>query len=282
MTTIQATEGAKAAPAPPRAKRQAVSKRTRFEVFKRDGFKCQYCGGAAPEVLLHVDHIQPVAKGGGRDLLNLITACVDCNAGKSDVLIGDDAAVTKQRLQLDALNERREQLAMVLKWRDAMKTLDQQGVDAFSAAWKDAVPGWSLSEKGLKDARALLRKFGLAQCLAAIGVASETYVEIEDGKATPEAVGLAFSKLGGICRMAAMPEAERRLYYIKGIVRNRCERYMRERDCLQLLKEAHDLGVDLDYLTVIAKDANYWSQWERWMGEIIQEQKDANGARAKP
>lgn len=43
-------------------KRKSLSKKTRFEVFKRDSFTCQYCGRSAPEVVLQVDHIKPVAK----------------------------------------------------------------------------------------------------------------------------------------------------------------------------------------------------------------------------
>lgn len=45
--------------------RKAISKKTRFEVFKRDRFTCQYCGATPPGVLLHIDHIHPVAEGGG-------------------------------------------------------------------------------------------------------------------------------------------------------------------------------------------------------------------------
>jgi len=44
--------------------RKELSKSIRFEIFKRDSFKCQYCGRMAPEVVLHVDHIKPVAEGG--------------------------------------------------------------------------------------------------------------------------------------------------------------------------------------------------------------------------
>ena len=40
--------------------RQAISKKLRFEIFKRDSFTCQYCGSSAPEVLLHADHLKPV------------------------------------------------------------------------------------------------------------------------------------------------------------------------------------------------------------------------------
>ena len=45
-------------------KRKTISKKTRFEVFKRDSFKCQYCGASAPEAILVVDHIDPFSKGG--------------------------------------------------------------------------------------------------------------------------------------------------------------------------------------------------------------------------
>ena len=66
------------------AKRKNLSKSVRFEVFKRDSFKCQYCGKSAPDVVLEVDHIIPVSKGGDNDISNLITACFDCNRGKRD------------------------------------------------------------------------------------------------------------------------------------------------------------------------------------------------------
>lgn len=63
-------------------KRKALSKRVRFEVFKRDLFACQYCGAAPPSVLLHIDHIVAVANGGGNEADNLVTACENCNLGK--------------------------------------------------------------------------------------------------------------------------------------------------------------------------------------------------------
>lgn len=65
--------------------RKQVSTRRRFEVFKRDGFKCQYCGAHPPDAILHVDHIEAVANGGTNDMDNLITACASCNMGKSAV-----------------------------------------------------------------------------------------------------------------------------------------------------------------------------------------------------
>jgi hypothetical protein len=65
-----------------KAKRKSISKKTRFEVFKRDGFRCQYCGACPPGVLLHVDHIVAVASGGDNGIDNLVTSCEPCNLGK--------------------------------------------------------------------------------------------------------------------------------------------------------------------------------------------------------
>lgn len=61
----------------------AVSKRLRYEILRRDNHACRYCGRAAPNVELAVDHVVPTALGGSDEPDNLITACVDCNSGKS-------------------------------------------------------------------------------------------------------------------------------------------------------------------------------------------------------
>ena len=72
------------------AKRKSLSKSVRFEVFKRDSFKCQYCGKSAPDVVLEVDHIIPVSKGGKTVMSNLQTLCERCNIGKSNKTENDD------------------------------------------------------------------------------------------------------------------------------------------------------------------------------------------------
>lgn len=63
--------------------RKQISAGVRFAVLRRDNFTCQYCGAKAPDVELHVDHIHPLCHGGTNDMVNLITACKDCNLGKS-------------------------------------------------------------------------------------------------------------------------------------------------------------------------------------------------------
>lgn len=72
----------------------AVSKRLRTEIFRRDDHTCQYCGRKAPEVPITIDHVVPEALGGTDDPTNLVTACKDCNAGKSS--IAPDSALVAQ------------------------------------------------------------------------------------------------------------------------------------------------------------------------------------------
>jgi len=57
----------------------------RFDVFMRDGFRCRYCGVSVDDgAILHADHVVPESKGGPTTFENLVTACIDCNLGKSN------------------------------------------------------------------------------------------------------------------------------------------------------------------------------------------------------
>lgn len=182
------------------AERKALSKKTRFEVFKRDLFKCQYCGRSSPEVILHVDHIQPVAEGGGNNILNLITSCQDCNAGKGARLIGDNAAIEKQKKALEEMAERRDQLSMMLKWRNEMKNLEDSEIDMVETQIKDCInQDWALTEYGRRNAKGIIRKYGLLEVLTAIDIASNN--------SSLRISGL-FPYLYGICRNRSIRSSE--------------------------------------------------------------------------
>lgn len=67
--------------------RGKLSKKLRYEILERDNYRCVICGRSAEDgVVLHVDHIIPVSKGGKTVAENLRTLCADCNIGKSDKL----------------------------------------------------------------------------------------------------------------------------------------------------------------------------------------------------
>lgn len=63
--------------------REKVTPSLRYDVMRRDNFRCQICGSTASDgVKLHVDHIVPVSKGGKTTESNLRTLCDRCNMGK--------------------------------------------------------------------------------------------------------------------------------------------------------------------------------------------------------
>lgn len=55
---------------------------TRFNVFLRDYFSCQYCGGPFPTERLTFDHVIPRVRGGRTEWGNVVTACEPCNLRK--------------------------------------------------------------------------------------------------------------------------------------------------------------------------------------------------------
>lgn len=114
----------------------AVPKRLRFEVFRRDGYTCRYCGRSAPDFEMTIDHVVPEVLGGPDEPANLVTACADCNSGKTS--IAPDAPLVAQVAE-DALRwatARRTAAYEMLEERDAR--VEQH--ERFLARWNEW--GW--------------------------------------------------------------------------------------------------------------------------------------------
>ena len=78
----------------PMARRPAF---TRFNVFLRDRFTCQYCGRAHATTMLTFDHLTPRSRGGYTTWENVVTACTTCNLAKGDRLPGECDMAPKRR-----------------------------------------------------------------------------------------------------------------------------------------------------------------------------------------
>jgi hypothetical protein len=100
-------------------------------------------------VILNVDHIMPVAEGGTNDIMNLITSCFDCNSGKGARQLSDNAIIQKQYNELDKLNERREQLEMMIEWRKSLEGLQNTELEYFESVFSEKF-NRSLTEYGKK------------------------------------------------------------------------------------------------------------------------------------
>ena len=174
-------------------KRKNLSKKIRFEVFKRDRFTCQYCGKSSPDVTLQVDHIIPVSKGGKNDMMNLVTACSDCNLGKGARELSDDSVIKKQQRELQEIATKKEQLIMLAEWREELRNIKETEVDKIRDAIKQ-VTGKTLSVKGRECFKKYLNKYCFQEVLDAIDIAFDKYY---DG--TDESINYAINKISGIC-----------------------------------------------------------------------------------
>lgn len=169
-------------------KRNPIPPKKRFEVFKRDSFKCQYCGKSSPEVTLQVDHINPVAKGGTNDIMNLVTSCAECNLGKGAKALDDKSAIEKQKRQLDELNERREQMRMMIEWREELAMMVDGQVD-YIESLLEAAFSVRLTDNGRKTIKELINKYGFSEVIEAADIGFAKY----------KTASYAIDKLGGIC-----------------------------------------------------------------------------------
>lgn len=55
----------------------------RERIFRRDAYRCVYCGKVCEAGELTLDHVQPRVKGGDHSEGNLVTCCTQCNEAKA-------------------------------------------------------------------------------------------------------------------------------------------------------------------------------------------------------
>lgn len=265
------------------ASRKPLSKKIRFEVFKRDKFTCQYCGQKAPDIVLQVDHIDPVAGGGGNEIVNLITSCFDCNNGKRDKKLDDNSVVEKQRKQLELLQERREQIELMLEWKKSLATFDDDVTEMIVEYIDSKIKPLSLNENGKKSVSEWLKKFSTDKILDGVDAAASKYLKYQDGQIEKDSAELFLSKIGGVIAVKEMPPIKQKIAYVKGIARNRfgywddrkgaiiINAYVTALETYGWTEEQilQDLEQEVMPLT---KESNNWSQWkntlEKWTDDI--------------
>ena len=150
-------------------KRKPISKKARFDIFKRDAFTCQYCGGKPPAVVLEVDHITPVVGGGTNDEYNLITACFDCNRGKgkegldiTPINVDEHRAIVEEKQQqVKALNA-------VLR---AEKRRTTNSIKKISSIYSEIFEGWELTKSAKISIGRFLKKLPELEVIDAMEIA---------------------------------------------------------------------------------------------------------------
>jgi len=126
-------------------KRKVLSKKTRFDVFKRDNFVCQYCGGKPPSVVLQVDHIKPVFAGGCNDIDNLITACFECNIGKGRHTL--ESTPETVAIKIEIAKERECQLNELSKFIKKKRKREDADIDEIEKTFGIYYKEYTFTEK---------------------------------------------------------------------------------------------------------------------------------------
>ena len=122
----------------------SISKKIRFEIFKRDAFTCQYCGKHPPEVVLEVDHIKPKSKNGKDDPNNLITSCFDCNRGKSNIELKQ---ITPSMLDnIEVIKERERQYLEYHKLLAKIQRRIDSDIERVTNIYIETFKGWTLTD----------------------------------------------------------------------------------------------------------------------------------------
>jgi hypothetical protein len=256
-------------------KRTAISKRVRFDVFKRDSFKCQYCGKSAPDVVLEVDHIKPVAAGGDNNITNLITSCFECNRGKSDKQLSENATVTKQKAQLDELNEKRNQLEMLAEWRDELRNLDDTKIEILNRVWVSGTGRELLNEQKL-SLKSLLKRYDLPLLIDSLEASITQYLKFDKSeKVIEQSVEKAFDYTERIAKnkknMDKNPHLKD-LYYARGILRNRLfGRYADDKKVIIYLNNAYKKGASTADLIDLCKVCSTWTSFKTSIDRFVNE-----------
>lgn len=235
-------------------KRKALSKRQRFEVFKRDSFTCQYCGQSAPDVILNADHIIPVSKGGSNKPINLVTSCFDCNSGKSNKSLDDDSTVKKQMNQLKINQERIEQIEMIAEWAKQQELMTPE-IKAINDVMEKC-NGKLLSKYGERWIRKLIKKHGFKFIIESIyqswDVNGDEYID----------------KLEKFIKYKNSPPEERHWAYSVGILKNRIDYYDKHKSAIMLSK-AKDNGLDMNDFRTFVLGCENWDEYKCFLEEYI-------------
>lgn len=156
------------------AARKAVSKRARFEVFKRDRFTCQYCGNTPPAVVLECDHVISVADGGSNDRANLVTACFDCNRGKAGIPL----SVVPESVadQIARRREVAEQISAFNRLLDEERQQTTEDIEQIGRYWCRFIPpernqSWTFGAARAGSIRSFLTTLRRAEILDAVDMA---------------------------------------------------------------------------------------------------------------
>ena len=185
-------------------------------------------------------------EGGANDIFNYVTACEDCNQGKGRRRLSDDSVLSKQSEELIKIAEKREQIEMMGQWKRVLiseKDTEIQEFERFvSVVFQEPA---SLSPHGKRQAKIWIKKYGLEAVFDTAITAFDKF---------PDNFEKAITYIPKILSVESgnLSEDQKRLFYIRGIARNRFPS-INQKQCLALMMKALEAGWSALYIELLAK-----------------------------
>ncbi len=159
----------------------------------------------------------------------------------------------------------------------SLRNIALETVGRLCAYWQAYTPGWSVNENGRRRLLDWLRTYSLEELIHGMDVAAAQYLRRDsDGRIIPESWEVAFWKIRGVCRTERALKDEpdlRDLYYIRGIVKNKCVHYFDKVQTLRVLRAARSCGISVDELLDIALQTRNWNHFMQLISEAVNDRK---------
>ena len=211
--------------------------------------------------MLEVDHVAPIASGGNNDIFNYVTSCFDCNRGKGKRKLSDKTEIQKQKQALNEINEKRQQLKMLIKWKEELSKLNNEAL-SYAEHQFGSMTGGALTQTGKDALLKWITKFGLESVLEAITVSCEKFncAGVDDIRNK----SAAFDYIPRVCTVIKKTNENPLLkdaYYIRAIIKNRmyCDQPKTLKALLSLLED----GVSKNELKDIASSSKNWTAFKK-------------------
>jgi TolA-binding protein len=250
-------------------------KRIKYEVFEKDAFKCQFCGTGAPNVTLQLVRIQDAQPDEEwLDTAFLSTSCKVCEKKKSGT---DEKSLNNPYMSIDELEERLQQLKMLINWRKGMLNIRKQQLNNLIIYWENKISGFETNNDQKKYLAAHISKYSGDEIRSAMDMAVDKFIKYdEDGKLDQSSILTAFSKIPEICQtkteIVTAHESDG-LQRIHDQLSSNIAGFFDTRRTQQWLNYARSWEVQIDDLYKMASSVKSWTEFSVNIDKMVEKQK---------
>jgi transcriptional regulator with XRE-family HTH domain len=174
-------------------------------------------------------------------------------------------------------HELSQQLQTKMDAAEGLRSVLLEAVDRLCSYWEVYTPSWSVNENGRRTLHKWLRTYSLEELIHGMDVAATQYLRTDaDGRITGDSWEIAFFKIQGVCRTERALKDEpdlRELYYIRGILKNKCAGYFDKPQALKNLRIARSWGISVNELNEIALQTQNWNHFIKLLSNAIEERR---------